>query len=649
MPQFWCPSCHQFYSETGYCPFDGARLSIPPEAISFPVKAVSAHEELDVAALALAAADKNAAYDKLIGMTLDGRYLIERKIGEGGMGVVFAARHLIIERPLAVKVLKREVARDASTIKRFVQEAKAASRIGHPNIVDVTDFGTTPDGLTYSVMEYVDGKTLSQAIKLSAPLPADRALPIAAQIAQALGAAHDKGIVHRDLKPENIFLINRDGRRDFVKIVDFGIAKVTPLDATGAVAPGQEGPRLTRAGAVFGTPEYMAPEQAAGRGDTDGRVDVYALGTILYEMLTGRVPHKSESMVRTLAMQMLDPIEPPSKVRPDLAIDPELEAVVMKALAKKREQRFATMGEFLAAMTAAAKGVELAQPVSTSVTARSLAGGVLQAMPPGMAAGPDATTVRPARDSQAPPSKPPPPLAPVTATGDLPRHTNRSLADPVFVASATAEPRLTLDVPEEPPAPPPPRRWAVAVIAILVMGGLGVGAALLLKARAKSTAREQPGPDAGELTVDARTVIEYDLDGGVEPPTDARPPGPGPGPRPLRDASVASTAPDVDAGARDAGPKVLGRTPGERGTVVIEVLTRPDGGILYEKTHYRGPAGVHIEEKKGTKMRLKCTLPGYQPGYVDLVFDGETEVTICMMKRLPCVPGIKDPFQDCPE
>ena len=400
MPQFWCPSCHQFYSETGYCPFDGARLSIPPEAISFPVKAVSAHEELDVAALALAAADKNAAYDKLIGMTLDGRYLIERKIGEGGMGVVFAARHLIIERPLAVKVLKREVARDASTIKRFVQEAKAASRIGHPNIVDVTDFGTTPDGLTYSVMEYVDGKTLSQAIKLSAPLPADRALPIAAQIAQALGAAHDKGIVHRDLKPENIFLINRDGRRDFVKIVDFGIAKVTPLDATGAVAPGQEGPRLTRAGAVFGTPEYMAPEQAAGRGDTDGRVDVYALGTILYEMLTGRVPHKSESMVRTLAMQMLDPIEPPSKVRPDLAIDPELEAVVMKALAKKREQRFATMGEFLAAMTAAAKGVELAQPVSTSVTARSLAGGVLQAMPPGMAAGPDATTVRPACTSR---------------------------------------------------------------------------------------------------------------------------------------------------------------------------------------------------------------------------------------------------------
>ena len=646
MPQFWCPSCHQFYSETGYCPFDGARLSIPPEAISFPAKSVSAHEELDAATAALANNDRNAAYDRLIGVTLDGRYLIERKIGEGGMGVVFAARHLIIERPLAVKVLKREVARDASTIKRFVQEAKAASRIGHPNIVDVTDFGTTPDGLTYSVMEYVDGKTLSQAIKLSAPMSADRALPIAAQIAQALGAAHDKGIVHRDLKPENVFLINRDGRRDFVKIVDFGIAKVTPMDATGAMAPGSDGPRLTRAGAVFGTPEYMAPEQAAGRSDNDGRVDVYALGTILYEMLTGRVPHKSESMVRTLAMQMLDPIEPPSKVRPDLTFDAELEAVVMKSLAKKREQRYPTMGEFLIAMTGAAKGVELAQPVSTSVTARSLAAGALQPLPPGMASSPDATTVRPARESSPPPSKPPPPLAPNTATGDLNRHTNRSLHDPVFVGSSTADHKLTLDLPEELPPPPPARRWPWAVAAVVVMGGAGVGAALLLKKSASTApAPTEPG-DAG-LT-DARTVLEFDLDGGNDPLIDARTPGPGPNPRLVRDAGSPFETRDGGGGnARDAGP--IGRTPEERGTVVIEVLTRPDGGIIFENRSYRGPAGVHIEERKGKKMKVRCTLPGYSDGHVELIFDGKTEVTICTMQRLPCVPGLKDPFKDCPE
>jgi serine/threonine protein kinase len=649
VPQFWCPSCHQFYSETGYCPFDGARLSIPPDSLSHLVKAVSAHEEIDAAALALQAADQKAVYDRLVGVTLDGRYLIERKIGEGGMGVVFAARHLVIERPLAVKVLKREVARDSSTIKRFVQEAKAASRIGHPNIVDVTDFGSTPDGLTYSVMEYVDGKTLSATIKLSAPLPAERALAIAAQIAQALGAAHDKGIVHRDLKPENVFLINRDGRRDFVKIVDFGIAKVTPLDASGAVAPNSDGPRLTRAGAVFGTPEYMAPEQAAGRSDTDGRVDVYALGTILYEMLTGRVPHKSESMVRTLAMQMLDPIEPPSKVRPDLPIDPELEAVVMKALAKKREQRYATMGEFLAAITGAAKGVDLAQPVSTSVTARSLSAGVLQPLPPGMASSPDATTVRPARESKPPPSKPPPPLAPTTATGDLvPRFTDRSLHDPVFVATATQEPRLTLEPPLPEPEPEPGRRWLLALVAILVMGGIGVGLAIALKRSRGSVA---PPADAGPPPTDARTVFEYDLDGGP-PPTDARVPGPGP--RPRRDAGDLA-APGDDAGPPgppgprpDAG-RTMGRTPEERGTVVIEVLTKPDGGILFHGTSYRGPAGTNVEEKRGTRMKLRCTLPGYQPGYVELVFDGESDIAICVMKRLPCIDGLKDPFQDCPD
>ncbi|MEZ4401494.1 MAG: serine/threonine-protein kinase [Kofleriaceae bacterium] len=649
MPQFWCPSCHQFYSETGYCPFDGARLSIPPDAVSHPVVAVSAHNDaLDAADLVQQAADHAAVYDRLVGVTLDGRYQIERKIGEGGMGVVFAARHLVIERPLAIKVLKREVARDASTIKRFVQEARAASRIGHPNIVDVTDFGTTPDGMTYSVMEYVDGKTLSAAIKLGAPMPADRALPIAAQIAQALQAAHDKGIVHRDLKPENVFLINRDGRRDFVKIVDFGIAKVTPLDQSGALAPGKaDGPRLTRAGAVFGTPEYMAPEQAAGRSDNDGRVDVYALGTILYEMLTGRVPHKSDSMVRTLAMQMLDPIEPPSKVAPDQAIDPAVEAVVMKALAKKRDERYPTMAAFLGALAEAVPAMELAQPVSTSVTARSLAGGVLQPLPPGMASSPDATTMRPLKQSTPPPSKPPPPLAPVTATGDVPRYSTgkRSLHEPAFVTTATQEPRITLDlIDEPPPEPAPAARWPWALAAIVVMGGAGVGAAIMLKRRAPASVAER---DAGVPT-DARTVIEYDLDGGPEPVTDAgRPPGPGPGPRSLRDAGA---LPTIDAGGdrpRDAGP--MGRTPAARGNVQIEVLTRPDGGILFQGTSYRGPAGVHIEERKGTKLRLRCTLPGYQPGFVDLVFDGETELAVCTMKRLPCVPGLKDPFQDCPE
>src|SRR5262245_10443176 len=294
-----------FETEAGFCPYDGTTLQAADDR-ERRVRAISASEK-GLEAMELKAYDRKKEYDKLVGTTLDGRYHIEKKLGEGCMGVVFLARHIVIEKPVAVKVLKREVARDANVVKRFVQEAKAASRIGHPNIVDVTDFGTTPDGMTYSVMEFVPGITLGAAIRAAAPFGQARAMRITAQIARALSAAHDKGIVHRDLKPENVFLLDRDGRPDFVKIVDFGIAKVKPPRGK------TNEPRLTRAGSVFGTPEYMAPEQAAGRSDTDGRVDIYALGVILYEMICGRVPHRGGSMVRPLGRRVLDPGEPPAR------------------------------------------------------------------------------------------------------------------------------------------------------------------------------------------------------------------------------------------------------------------------------------------------------------------------------------------------
>src|SRR5688572_21298790 len=336
-----------------------------------PMRALSASENPAAALELVRAARGKNEYDKLVGETLDGRYFIEKKIGEGGMGVVFSARHAVIERPLAIKVLKREVMRDTATIKRFVKEAQAASRIGHPNIVDVTDFGTTPDGMTFSVMEYVDGQTLGSAIRNGAPFAMQRAIRITVQIARALGAAHDKGIVHRDLKPENVFLIDRDNRPDFVKIVDFGIAKVAPAPNS----PNANEPRLTRAGSVFGTPEYMAAEQAAGRRDNDGRVDIYALGVVRNGMLTGRVPLRGETMVRTLAMQMLDPIDPPRKARPDLDISVELEKVVMRAIAKKRDARFPTMTDLINALE------KLQTPVGLSVTGSPVY--ALTPLPPG--------------------------------------------------------------------------------------------------------------------------------------------------------------------------------------------------------------------------------------------------------------------------
>jgi len=195
------------------------------------IRAVSASDDPQAALAAYRATRTESEYDKLVGRRSTVATSFERKIGEGGMGVVFAARHAVIERPLAIKVLKREVMRDTATIKRFVKEAQAASRIGHPNIVDVTDFGTTSDGMTFSVMEYIDGRPSAARSVTARRSRWRRAIRIAVQIARALGAAHEKGIVHRDLKPENVFLLDRENRTDFVKIVDFASRRSRPRRA----------------------------------------------------------------------------------------------------------------------------------------------------------------------------------------------------------------------------------------------------------------------------------------------------------------------------------------------------------------------------------------------------------------------------------
>ena len=538
-----CPTCGRRFEEAGFCPFDGSALTPqdPDEALAPPGE------------------PPGNEYDQLVGQTLDGRYHLESKIGEGRMGVVFRARHAVIERPLAIKVLKRDAMRDTATIRRFVQEAQAASRIGHPNIVDVTDFGTTPDGMTYSVMELVSGHTLGAALRTGAPFAPARAIRITAQIARALAAAHDKGIVHRDLRPENVFLLDRDGRPDFVKIVDFGIAKVTPADGKPAER------RLTRVGSVLGTPEYMAPEQAAGRGDTDGRVDIYALGVILYEMLCARVPHRGDSMVRTLTMQMVDPAAPPSKVRPDLAIAPALEALVMRALAKKLEQRYPTMGELVAALEALPPA-----PGAATVT-----GGPLSALPPG--AGPAAVPSRPAR-------------AP--------------LAIGLALLAGGAASAVGLAV-----------KHGGA-------GGAGRDAEVTLVARdaGTATARADAAPDAADPV--AIAVLDA---------------GPVVGPTVRRDAGPASPISPVAADP-----------PNHRGTIRVQVLTRPEGASLYDGTHYRGPGGTELEEPLGKKLVITCRHPGYKPGTAQVSFHKDATAVLCVMQRIKiCIDGIKNPFDDC--
>ena len=194
--------------------------------------------------------------DPLLNRVLSERYRILKKLGEGGMGVVYLAEHVVIEKKIALKVLFPDLTRRSDLVQRFLQEAKSASRIGHENVIDITDFGQSPEGYVFIAMEYLVGQDLGQLLKASGPLPWARAQPIVLQIVKALRAAHERGIVHRDMKPENVFVVPRDDGREFVKVLDFGIAKVLGLD--------EDAPRLTRTGMIFGTPEYMSPEQARG-------------------------------------------------------------------------------------------------------------------------------------------------------------------------------------------------------------------------------------------------------------------------------------------------------------------------------------------------------------------------------------------------
>jgi serine/threonine-protein kinase len=274
--------------------------------------------------------------DPLVGRTLDGRYRIEAVLGEGGMGLVYRARHAGLNKALAIKVLRPEVSRDAEVMSRFQQEAQSASAIGNHHIIDISDFGALPDGSTYFVMEFLDGIALTTAIEEQQPIPAARVIKVARQLCDALGAAHERNIVHRDLKPDNIYLVKRGSDTDFVKVLDFGIAKV-----------GGSSSKLTKAGQVFGTPHYMSPEQCAG-ANVDARTDIYALGVILYEMSTGRVPFDADNLMGILTKHIYERPVAPRDLPSAPGLPPGLEAVIMKCLTKSADARYQTMAEMRA-------------------------------------------------------------------------------------------------------------------------------------------------------------------------------------------------------------------------------------------------------------------------------------------------------------
>ncbi len=277
-----------------------------------------------------------ATKDTIIGSTI-GNYQVIEKIGEGGMGSVYLAEHPLIGKKVACKVLHGEYLSNEDVVHRFFTEAKAVTEIHHPNIVEVLDYGVIEiagQKTVYFIMEFLAGISLGQLIKQHSKLPVDQALQITMQCADALQACHEKGIVHRDLKPDNIMLINRGRERNVVKILDFGIAKLTSNPDT----------KRTRAGLIMGTPAYMSPEQCEGLGKIDARTDIYSLGILLYQMLTGRVPFTGEAYSDVLVQHLTRP--PQSPVVYEKSIPKHVEAIILKSLRKRPEDRLPSMMEF---------------------------------------------------------------------------------------------------------------------------------------------------------------------------------------------------------------------------------------------------------------------------------------------------------------
>jgi tRNA A-37 threonylcarbamoyl transferase component Bud32 len=305
-----CPTCHSHFSPDGrFCPFDGSPLA---PAVGW---------------------DPNV--DALLETVIDGRYEVQAVIGEGGMGTVYQVRHRALGKRFALKALRQDLAADLEIAARFIQEARTAAAVSHPGLVEITDFGRLASGQVYFVMELLEGQSLAALLRLGGPLPAARGLDIVRQLVLALKAAHDANIVHRDLKPDNIHIGRGDGDRDLVKIVDFGLAKVIGAS------------KLTRSGMVFGTPHYMSPEQAAG-DVVDHRADIYALGIVMYEMFTGKVPFEADSYMGILTKHMYMEPPPPSELRPQLKELGALEDVILRCLAKRPSARHDNLAALLA-------------------------------------------------------------------------------------------------------------------------------------------------------------------------------------------------------------------------------------------------------------------------------------------------------------
>jgi len=432
--EYYCPTCEKQFAAGERCPIDGTRL----------VKL-------------------KVAIDPFIGRELDNRYTILEKLGQGGMGAVYRGSQHSVGRDCAIKVISANLVSEPDVIKRFLREAKLASRLSHPNAVAVLDFGQTEDGVFYLAMELVAGRTLDQVLKAEKVFKPERVVRIGAQVCDALEGAHALQIIHRDLKPANIMLLNRG--RDHVKVLDFGLAK--------SVAPDQTSTTMTNAGALLGTPAFMPPELALGQ-PCDGRADLYSLGCVLYLLGSGRLPFVSNSAHELIAMHGTEPAPPMTGVPPALA------HVIDRLLAKDPAERYQSATEAREALEAAVDGRMYTPPVGVPVT---------HATNPSIGPFPK-TTDDLVNDVTLPPSPSPLPRAssrPRMSTEMEQLVTGATIGVGDTMVRPPRASALTID--STPALAPARKKWVVPAIAI---GVLAVGGGVFALSRGSKPAEQAP-------------------------------------------------------------------------------------------------------------------------------------------------------------